>query len=107
VSEALMRIARGAGLSNEGTLWATAALGYYVLGYVTDVQATEAAKARGLASVLKTLKKQLDPERYPELARVGRDGIERLITGESFRERFEFGLKVILEGIKAQKRCRG
>jgi TetR/AcrR family tetracycline transcriptional repressor len=105
VSEAMLRIARQAGLSREATLWATAALGYYVLGYVTDVQATESAKARGLASTLTALKKQLDVATFPELAELsaGR-GLELFMTEDSFRERFEFGLELILDGLKIQRR---
>ena len=60
ISEAMMRIARGSGLSREATLSATAALGYFVLGYATDVQATETAKTRGNGtSALEAFEKQL------------------------------------------------
>jgi TetR/AcrR family transcriptional regulator, tetracycline repressor protein len=107
VSEAMLRIARGAKLPNEATLWATAALGYYVLGYATDVQATEAAKARGLTSVLKSFKKQIDPRRHPELTALAQSGVKHFFTGGSFRDRFEFGLRVILDGLKTQSRSTG
>jgi TetR/AcrR family transcriptional regulator, tetracycline repressor protein len=104
VSEAMLRITSQAGLSKETTLWATAVLGYYVLGYVTDVQAMQAAKARGIGPTLKALKKQLATKQYPELSSLGKGGFEQLITGIAFRKRFEFGLEVILAGLKAHRR---
>jgi TetR/AcrR family tetracycline transcriptional repressor len=106
VSEAMLRIARGAGLPKQTTLWGTAVLGYYVLGYVTDVQATQAAMARGLGATLKELKKQIRRKTYPELASLGPDALERLMTGAAFRRRFEFGLEIILRGLRAERRRR-
>jgi TetR/AcrR family tetracycline transcriptional repressor len=106
-SEAMLRIVREAGFPREAALWATSALGYYVLGYVTDMQATESAKARGLAAaVLADFEKHLDRDRYPELARFTARGLQRYMTGASFRKRFEFGLEVILEGLRAYRRRR-
>ncbi len=106
VSEAMMRIAHGSQLPEDATLAATAALGYFVLGYVTDFQALEAAKSRGLTSALRAFKTQLDPRKYPELSLLSDGGVERLVTGKSFRERFELGLRMILEGIKSYGRKR-
>ncbi len=98
-----MRVANGAGFPRKTTLWAAAVLGYYVLGYVADVQAMEAAKARGLASTMKALKKELRSKKYPELARL-EGGLEAFMSDASFRERFEFGLEVIFRGLKSHRR---
>jgi TetR/AcrR family tetracycline transcriptional repressor len=105
VSEAMLRAGRESRLSPEESLWATAALGYYVLGYVTDVQATEAAKARGLTVALTALRRQVDPQTFPELTKLstGRR-IQQFMSGKSFRERFEFGLELLLDGMRAQRR---
>ena len=105
VSEAMLRAARASGLSGEESLWASAALGYYVLGYVTDVQVTEAAKARGLTATLTAFRRQVDKQTFPELTKLsaGRR-IQQFISGKSFRERFEFGLELLLDGMRAQRR---
>lgn len=105
VSEKMLAIARGAGFSKEATVWATSVLGYYVLGYVTDVQATEAAKARGLHAVMRTFEKTLDRDRFPQLAALGSDGFEMMTTAREFRTRFEFGLEVILAGLRRARRA--
>jgi TetR/AcrR family tetracycline transcriptional repressor len=102
LSEAMLRIMRDAGFGKRATLWATSVLGYYMLGYATDVQATEAAKARGLKAVIKSLDKTLDHKQYPKLREITRNkGIEALISSGQFEARFEYGLQVILSGIKA------
>jgi TetR/AcrR family tetracycline transcriptional repressor len=107
-SERMLRIARDAGFSKKATLWATSVLGYYVLGYVTDVQAAASARARGLgAAELRSIEKAIDPKQYPELFAASSGGLQQMMTSHAFRERFEFGLKVILEGLKKVKRGTG
>jgi TetR/AcrR family transcriptional regulator, tetracycline repressor protein len=106
VTEALLRILRGAGFSRRTGLWAGAALGYYVFGYVTDVQATEAAKARGLEAVLRSFEETINPEQYPQLSEVSDGGIAAVLSGSDFEARFEFGLKVLLDGLEATLRAR-
>ena len=81
-------------------------LGYYVLGYVTDMQATEAAKARGLMSVMRGFKKTLDKKQHPQLFRVSDKAIEQMLTGRDAHERFEFGLQVVLRGLKGAGRAK-
>jgi TetR/AcrR family tetracycline transcriptional repressor len=103
-SEKMLAIAHDAGFSKEEGIWATSALGYYVLGWVTDTQATEAAMARGLRGVLKTLKKTMDRTLYPRLAELGDGGLEQLTTAREFRARFDFGLDVIMNGLRASLR---
>ena len=100
----MLAIAHDAGFSKEEGIWATSALGYYVLGWVTDVQATEAAMARGLRGVLKSLKKTMDRTRYPRMAELGDGGLEQLTTTRSFHARFDFGLEVIMNGLRASLR---
>lgn len=104
VSEKMLAIVRDAGFSVDKSLWASAALGYYVLGWVTDIQATEAAMGRGLGSVLEQFVKELDREKYPRLAELGPQGIEQLTSTREFQTRFEFGLEVILDGLRAARR---
>jgi TetR/AcrR family tetracycline transcriptional repressor len=99
LSEALIAILRRSGRSDRATLWAASVVGYYVLGYVTDLQATEAAKARGLAAIARSTTRKLDRKRYPELARFGERVLEQLATGRDAAARFEFGLEVILTGL--------
>jgi hypothetical protein len=76
-------------------------VGYYLLGYVTDLQATEAAKARGLASIVRRTTRRLDRKKYPHISRIGGRALEELVTGRGAQERFEFGLDVILKGLGA------
>lgn len=104
VSEKMLAIARDAGFSREHAIWATAALGYYVLGWVTDLQATEAAMARGLRSVLQSFAKNIDADKYPNLAELGEEGLEHLTSTREFDARFEYGLQVIMNGLRAARR---
>jgi len=104
VSEKMLAVARDAGFSGEHSIWATAALGYYVLGWVTDLQATEAAMARGLRSVLQSFAKNIDREKYPNLAELGEGGLEQLTSTRDFSARFEYGLEVIIDGLRAVRR---
>jgi TetR/AcrR family tetracycline transcriptional repressor len=104
VSEKMLAVAREAGFSREHAIWATAALGYYVLGWVTDLQATEAAMARGLRSVLKSFAKNIDRDKYPNLAELGEGGLEHLTSTREFSARFEYGLQVIIDGLRAVRR---
>jgi TetR/AcrR family transcriptional regulator, tetracycline repressor protein len=106
LTEEMLAAARASGLSAKESLWAAAALGYYVLGYVTDMQATEAARAHGLDSLLNKFKKDLDSGRYPMLSQTSKGGLERMMTARSFAERFEFGLRVLLDGLEALRRTR-
>ena len=104
LSEKMLAVARDAGFSAETSMWATSVLGYYVLGWVTDVQATEAAMARGLRSVLREFARRIDREKYPHLAEIGESGIEQLTSTPEFNARFEYGLEVILSGLRAALR---
>jgi TetR/AcrR family transcriptional regulator, tetracycline repressor protein len=104
VSEKMLRIVRDAGFPKDVTIWATSVLGYYLLGYVTDVQALQAAKARGLESVLRAFEKGIDREQYPFLFELTSAGIMQMMSKRAFETRFEFGLKVILDGLKATRR---
>jgi TetR/AcrR family tetracycline transcriptional repressor len=107
LSEAMLRIVRDAGFDQKATLWATSVVGYYLLGYVTDVQATAAARARGLDAIVRGLGKKLDPKQHPQLLELTRgDGLEKLMSGREFEARFEFGLQVILNGLKQLRPAR-
>jgi TetR/AcrR family tetracycline transcriptional repressor len=103
VSEAMFATLRKRGGSTKSTLWAAAVVGYYLLGYVTDVQATEAAKARGLVAIARSLTRKLDRKRYPSLAKVSGRALEEIMLGRELQARFEFGLDVILKGLSATK----
>ena len=106
VSETFLRVLRQAGLPRRATIWASAVLGYYLLGYVTDMQATESAKARGLTAIAKQFRKQLDPEEHRELLAMiagGDTALEQMMSPREFRARFEFGLRVILKGLEATR----
>ena len=107
VSEKMLAIAAEAGFSPEESIWATSALGYYVLGWVTDIQATEAAKQRGLHAVLREFRKTIDRQKYPHLADLGDSGLEQLTSSREFKSRFDFGLEVILTGLRATLRKSG
>jgi TetR/AcrR family tetracycline transcriptional repressor len=105
VSERMLRIVRDAGFSQRATLWATSVLGYFILGYVTDVQALQSAKARGLDAVLRAFTKELDRERFPELGAFSDEKkLAGIMSPRELRGRFEFGLKVILTGLAATRR---
>jgi TetR/AcrR family tetracycline transcriptional repressor len=106
VSEKMLAIARAAGFSKETALSATSVLGYYVLGYVTDMQATEAAKARGLRAIMRSFAATLDGQRFPRLSELGEGAFEQMTTAPQFRARFEYGLGVILDGLRAALRAR-
>ena len=107
VSETMLKIVRDAGFSKELALWGTSVLGYFLLGYVTDLQALESARRRGLDGVLETFKAELDPKQFPQLHELTDDNLEELMSRRAFEERFEFGLTVILTGLKAAKRTAG
>jgi len=105
VSEKMLAIARDAGFSKQATIWATSVLGYYVLGYVTDLQATDAARRRGdLDAILRALAKNIDRQQFPQLAGFGEDALEMMTTPRQFEARFEFGLDVIFDGLRSALR---
>jgi TetR/AcrR family tetracycline transcriptional repressor len=99
LSEAMMQIIGQSGRSQRETLWTAAVIGYYVLGYVTDVQATEAAKARGLMSVVRGFKKSITRAEYPLIHSIGDTLIEQMLGGRDMEARFEFGLQIVLRGL--------
>jgi len=103
-SEAMLQIVRDAGFDKELTMWATSVLGYFLLGYVTDVQALESARRRGLEESLRSVEAVIAPDKYPQLFEVSRGGLEQMMSPREFTARFEFGLAVILTGLKAAKR---
>ncbi len=106
VSERMLRIIRQGGMSQRLSLWAAAVLGYYVLGFIIDTQAGEAARTHGLDDLVQSFKQQLDPKRYPHLLAISDETIVEL-TGERDAEaRFEFGLQVIMSGLRATARAR-
>ena len=100
-SEALIKAVRAWGQDEEITMWATSVIGYFVLGYVTDVQATEEAKARGMISIARNMIKKLDKKQFPEITALGEQSFEHMVTARSHQARFEFGLEVMLRGLKA------
>lgn len=100
VSERMLRIAREAGFSKSAAISATSVLGYFMLGYVTDLQATQAA-APGMEAILRSMKKQLDPKQHRELLAMTKGGLQHMMTTRAFESRFEFGLQVLLTGLKA------
>jgi TetR/AcrR family tetracycline transcriptional repressor len=107
-SEEMLRVVREAGFGKDMTLWATSVISYYVLGYVTDVQAMEAARSRGLKAALRAFERNLDRARYPRLTELTTgEGLEAMVSPRQLRARFEFGLQVILDGIKARRRQAG
>lgn len=101
LSDAMLGTLRRSGRSERAVLWAASVLGHYVIGFATDVQATEAAKARGLVAITRALVKQLDRARYPELAAFGPRALEDLVSARDLHARFDFGLDVLIEGFKA------
>jgi TetR/AcrR family tetracycline transcriptional repressor len=101
VSERMLAILHEAGRGKRATLWAAAVLGYFVVGYATDVQATEAAKARGVVSIARALTKKLDKKEFPRLKELDDRTIRNLMTARDARGRFEFGLRVVLAGLEA------
>jgi TetR/AcrR family tetracycline transcriptional repressor len=105
VSEALLGVLADGGLGKEATLWAASVLGYYVLGFLIDTQATEEAKARGLAAAMDAAVASVDPRRHPRVAELGLAGkLDELTSERAARVRFAFGLDVILTGLKAVAR---
>jgi TetR/AcrR family tetracycline transcriptional repressor len=105
VTETMLAVVRQGGFEKRATLWAAAVIGYYVIGYVTDVQATESAKSRGLKVVLRSFQTSLKTHRYPLLEQASQAGLAQMLSARAFRERFEFGLEVILTGLKARRRA--
>ena len=103
MGEAMLQIVRRAGVTKQRALWAAAVIGYYVLGYATDLQATEAAKARGLMKVARAMKKGLDRRRYPEIWKMQQRPLEELLSSREATARFEFGLDVILRGLRGRR----
>jgi TetR/AcrR family tetracycline transcriptional repressor len=101
VSERMLEILHQAGHGKRATLWAAAVLGYFVVGYATDVQATEAAKARGVVAIARALTKKLDKKEFPRLKAIDGRTIENLMTARDAKGRFEFGLRVVLAGLEA------
>lgn len=107
-AEAMMRELRRAGLRKDARLWGASVLGYYILGYATDVQSTEAAAARGMAAIAKSLREQLDPDQHRELLAMteGASALEQMMSPRELRRRFEFGLTLILDGLKAKAKAK-
>src|SRR5205807_2443915 len=69
-AEAMLRIIAGSGKPQETVLWTAAVIGYYILGFVTDMQAqADGVRQRGIEKLIRDFKKELDPESYPEMAK--------------------------------------
>ena len=103
LSEAMLGVMLDAGFDAKTTLWATSVLGYFVLGYVIDVQALQAAKARGLDSVLRSMEQTLDRVQHPHLHEISARGLVHMTKPRELQARFEFGLNVIIDGFKATR----
>jgi TetR/AcrR family tetracycline transcriptional repressor len=98
--EAMLRIIAASGRSSEAALWTASVVGYYLLGFVTDMQAqADAVQRRGLVQLIRDFKKEVDPEAYPELAKFSAKQLSDMVKGKQAQARFEFGLDVIMRGL--------
>jgi TetR/AcrR family tetracycline transcriptional repressor len=99
-AEAMLSIIAASGKSQEQVLWIASAVGYYTIGFVTDMQAqADAVRQRGLEKLIRDFKKELDPVAFPELAKfTPRQFAEMMKPGQA-QARFEFGLEVLLRGL--------
>jgi TetR/AcrR family tetracycline transcriptional repressor len=103
MAEKLLAILRRAGGTPRTTLWAAAAVGHFLIGYVSDLQVTEEARRSGLVAMSRALRRKLDGRAYPHLAALSDETFEAMVTGRDARARFEFGIEVLVRGLKAAK----
>jgi TetR/AcrR family tetracycline transcriptional repressor len=98
--EAMLRLLAMSGRSPEVGIWSASVIGYYILGFVTDVQAqADAVQRRGLLQLIREFKRDLDADAYPELAKFTPKQFADMVKGKQAGERFEFGLQAILRGL--------
>jgi TetR/AcrR family tetracycline transcriptional repressor len=102
LSEQMLRVLSDGGMSERGGLWAASVLGNYLIGYGMDMQALRDVHAHGMVSVMHALKKVVDPKAHPHVAAAVTDEMMGdLLSPRDIKARFEFGLKLIIDGLKA------
>jgi TetR/AcrR family tetracycline transcriptional repressor len=98
--ELMLRIIASSGRSQKAVMWAASVVGYYILGFVTDMQAqADAVQRRGLLRLIRDFKRELSPKAYPELSKFTAKQLTDMVKGKQAQERFEYGLQAILRGI--------
>ncbi len=103
LAETMLALLADAGLEGLNGLWAATVLGSYVSGYCLDVEAARTAEARGMMSMLQSYKEMVDREQFPVLHGLGEDTVRLLTDPRTMKTRFEFGLRVIIEGLRAMR----
>jgi TetR/AcrR family tetracycline transcriptional repressor len=99
-AETMLRIIASSGRSQEKVLWTAAVIGYYCVGYVTDMQAqADAVRQRGIERLIRDFKRGLDESAYPEMAKYTPKQLADMMKHKQAWARFEFGLDVILRGL--------
>jgi TetR/AcrR family tetracycline transcriptional repressor len=99
--ETMLRVIAASGQPQERVLWTASVLGYYILGFVTDVQAqAEAVRHRGLDRLVREFfETELDAEAYPEMSKIKPRQVTEMMKVKHAQARFEFGLGIILRGL--------
>jgi TetR/AcrR family tetracycline transcriptional repressor len=98
--ESMLRIIASSGRSQEAVLWTASVIGYYTVGFVTDVQAqADAVRRRGLDRLIRDFQAELDPAAYPEISKFTPKQLTDMVKGKQAQARFDFGLDVILRGL--------
>jgi TetR/AcrR family tetracycline transcriptional repressor len=106
--ELMLRIIASSGRSDKAGIWTASVVGYYILGFVTDMQAqADAVQRRGLLRLVREFRRELDPDAYPELSKFTAKQLADMVKGKQAQERFEYGLQAIVRGLSGATAVEG
>ena len=100
VAEAMLRMLAEGGMRGAAGMWAAGVLMSYIVGFSLDVEALKAMEVRGIASMVRSLRETLDPRKYPHVLGMSDALIASVAGARDVDARFEFGLRLILNGLK-------
>ncbi|MFJ7590226.1 TetR/AcrR family transcriptional regulator [Streptomyces sp. NPDC097617] len=99
-AEAVIGVLRTAGFGEQDAARTLMALAHLTLGHTLEEQAVLQSSEGDGAADPERLRLAADPERYPQLA-----AVLPTLTSEDFAAHFEFGLSLLVQGLKALDRA--
>jgi TetR/AcrR family tetracycline transcriptional repressor len=99
MAELLLSIFAETEMPLHAQMWAQGVLGYYLLGFAVEMQAAEPVRPQ-ILSIMKSLKKQIKPTEFPLISALDEKLVVEISSQRDAEARFEFGLKVLLNGLK-------
>ncbi|MEV7562923.1 TetR/AcrR family transcriptional regulator [Streptomyces sp. NPDC089795] len=99
-AEEVVGVLRAAGFGEEDAARSLMAVAHFTIGHTLEEQAALRASGGGGSADPERLRRAAEPERYPQLAAV----LPTLTSGD-FAEHFDFGLSLLLRGLRGLGRA--